>query len=44
MSEQSAAAQDPALQHTWFNLGSLCYNNTDQPEKALAQFQQLRQS
>src|SRR5580700_579298 len=31
---------DPSLPHTWFNLG-LYYKKSDQPEKALAQFQQF---
>lgn len=31
---------DPALPHTWFNLG-IYYKKSDQPEKAIAQFEQM---
>lgn len=31
---------DPALPHTWFNLG-IYYRKSDQPEKAIAQFEQM---
>ncbi len=31
---------DPALPHTWFNLG-IYYKKSDEPEKAIAQFEQM---